>query len=91
MTHVFSILTSLSSKVPSLRHPDSGTYLSLIARISSFTNHLIAGAVPAVLVSFIGGYRGSVHEIHHGFLAAIAGRFVAPHYKAFESIVLSIR
>ncbi|KAI0289460.1 phosphatidic acid phosphatase type 2/haloperoxidase [Russula brevipes] len=28
--------------------------------------------LPAVIVGFIGGYRSSVHEIHHGLLAAMA-------------------
>jgi len=49
------------------------TYANRVTRISGYTNGLIAGAVPALLVIFIGGYRNSIHEIHHGLLAAIAG------------------
>ena len=52
------------------------TYTNPVIRISSYTNNLIAGAVPVILVIVIGGYRNSLHEIHHGLLAAISGRFV---------------
>jgi hypothetical protein len=55
-----------------------------ITRISSYTNNLIAVVVPAVLIVLIGGYRKSIHEIHHGLLAVIAGRFVVPHDKTFD-------
>lgn len=68
--------------------PNLSTYASLIRRIPSRINNLIAGAVPAILVGFIGGYRGSVHEIHHGLLATAAGRFVVPLDKTFNSILL---
>ncbi|KAH9995388.1 lipid phosphate phosphatase 1 [Russula compacta] len=53
---------------PLIQHP-----YTLEQRIPSRINNLIAGAVPAILVGFIGGYRGSVHEIHHGLLATAAG------------------
>ena len=33
--------------------------------------------VPVVLSVFIGGYRSSVYEIHHGLLAICAGKLVA--------------
>jgi diacylglycerol diphosphate phosphatase/phosphatidate phosphatase len=66
------------------------TYTNTFIRISGHTNVLIAGVVPAVLVTLIGGYRYSIHEIHHGLLAAIAGRFVVPHDKAFDPIGLII-
>ncbi|KAI9454430.1 lipid phosphate phosphatase 1 [Russula earlei] len=52
---------------PLIGHPHK------LEQISSFANKLIAGTVAAVLVVFIGGYRNSVHEIHHGLLAAAAG------------------
>jgi len=56
-----------SSDDPLIQHPHKSE------QISSYANNLISGAVPAVLASFIGGFRGSLHEIHHGLLAAIAG------------------
>ncbi|KAH9967247.1 phosphatidic acid phosphatase type 2/haloperoxidase [Russula dissimulans] len=56
-----------SSDDPLIQHPYKPE------QISSYANDLIAGAVPAVLASLVGGYRGSVHEIHHGLLAEISG------------------
>jgi diacylglycerol diphosphate phosphatase / phosphatidate phosphatase len=53
-------------------------------RIPSYTNNLIAGAVPVILVIVIAGYRNSLHELHHGLLAAISGRFVVPHDKTLS-------
>lgn len=43
-------------------------------RISSDTNNLIASVMPVALSVVIGGYRSSVLEIHHGLLAACAGK-----------------
>jgi hypothetical protein len=57
------------------------TYTNPVIRIPSYTNNLIAGVVPVILVIVIGGYRNSLHERHHGLLAAISGRFVVPHDK----------
>jgi hypothetical protein len=59
-------------------------------RISSYANNMIAIVVPALLAVFIGGYRSSVHEMHHALLAAIAGRFVAPHNNIFNIIIPTI-
>ena len=81
MTHLFSTPTLLNSNFFSLRCTNLVTYASLIIRISSLTNTLIAVGVPVVLVVFIGAYRTSVHEIHHGLLATIASMFVASHNK----------
>jgi membrane-associated phospholipid phosphatase len=53
---------------PLIQHPHTSE------QISSSTNNLIASMVPVALSVFIGGYRGSVHEIHHGLLAACAGK-----------------
>jgi len=49
------------------------TYTNPVIRIPSYTNNLIAGVVPVILVIVIGGYRNSLHERHHGLLAAISG------------------
>jgi hypothetical protein len=51
---------------------------------------MITVAVPVVLAIFIGGYRRSAHEIHHGLLAATAGRFVALHKETLNRIVIPI-
>ena len=50
-----------------------------VIRISSYTNNLIALAVPVILVIVLGGFRNSLHELHHGLLAAVSGRFVVSH------------
>jgi hypothetical protein len=52
------------------------THASQITRISSDTNNLIASVMPVALSVVIGGYRSSVLEIHHGLLAACAGKLV---------------
>ncbi|KAF8479804.1 lipid phosphate phosphatase 1 [Russula ochroleuca] len=52
---------------PLIQHPHTSE------QISSYTNNLIAVAVPAVLVVLVGAFRNSIHEIHHGLLAVIAG------------------
>ena len=44
--------------------------------------------MPAVLVVLIGGRQNSAHDIHHGLLAAAAGRFVAL-YGVLNVIVLT--
>ena len=69
-------------------HPDLTTYANRVTRISGYTNHLIAGAVPALLVIFVGGYRKSIHVIHHGLLATIAGGFVMSHDKTFIALII---
>jgi hypothetical protein len=64
------------------------TYTNSVIRIPSYTNNLIAGAAPVILVVFIGGYRNSLQEIHHGLLAAISGGFVVQSNETFKYIVL---
>ncbi|KAH9072094.1 lipid phosphate phosphatase 1 [Lactarius deliciosus] len=53
---------------PLIQHPHTSQ------RIPSDTNNFVTLMVPVALSVFIGGYRGSVHEIHHGLLAACAGK-----------------
>jgi len=81
MTHLFSIPTLPSSNISPYVRFDLVTYTNPVIRIPSYTNNLIAGAMPVILVIVIGGYRNSLHELHHGLLAAISGRFVVPHDK----------
>jgi len=81
MTHLFSIPTLPNSSVSPYVRSDLITYANPVIRIPSYTNNLIAGVVPVILVIVIGGYRHSLHERHHGLLAAISGRFVVPHEK----------
>ncbi|KAI0255902.1 lipid phosphate phosphatase 1 [Lactifluus subvellereus] len=52
---------------PLIQHPHTSE------QIPSSINNMIAAAVPVVLAVFIGGYRNSAHEIHHGLLATTAG------------------
>lgn len=87
MTHLFSIPTLTNSSVSRYIRSDSIAYTDPVIRIPSYINNLIAGAVPLILVIVVGAYRGSLHELHHGLLAAISGRFVVPR---LESIVLII-
>ncbi|KAH9066693.1 lipid phosphate phosphatase 1 [Lactarius vividus] len=53
---------------PLIQHPHTSQ------QISSDTNNFVTSMVPVALSVFIGGYRSSVHEIHHGLLAACAGK-----------------
>ncbi|KAI0272499.1 lipid phosphate phosphatase 1 [Gloeopeniophorella convolvens] len=53
---------------PLIQHPHTSQ------QISGYTNGMIALAVPLGLVGFIGGFRSSVHEIHHGWLAVWSSR-----------------
>ncbi|KAF8269816.1 lipid phosphate phosphatase 1 [Lactarius quietus] len=53
---------------PLIQHPHTSE------QISSWTTVLITSLVPIALAVFIGGYRSSVYEIHHGLLAACAGK-----------------
>ena len=78
MTHLFSIPTLSNSSVSPYVRSDLITYTPVI-RIPSYTNNLIAGVGPVILVIVVGGYRTSLHELHHGLLAAISGRFVPCH------------
>ncbi|KAI0285832.1 lipid phosphate phosphatase 1 [Russula aff. rugulosa BPL654] len=52
---------------PLIQHPNTSE------QIPSYTNNLIAGAGPVILVIVIAGFRNSLHELHHGLLAAISG------------------
>jgi hypothetical protein len=79
MTHLFSIRTLPNSSVSPYVRSDLITYTNPVIRIPSYTNNLIAGVAPVILVIVVGGYRNSLHELHHGLLAAISGRFVVPH------------
>ncbi len=67
---------------------DLVTYTNSVIRIPSYTNNLIAGATPVILAVFIGGYRNSLQEIHHGLLAATSGGCVVQSNKTFKYIVL---
>lgn len=78
MTHLFSIPTLTNSSVSLYIRSDSIAYTDSVIRIPSYINNLIAGAVPLILVIVVGAYRSSLHELHHGLLAAISGRFVVP-------------
>jgi len=84
MTHLFSTHTLPSSNVSPYVRSDWITYTKPVIRIPSYTNNLIAGAVPVILVIVTGGYRNSLHELHHGLLAAVSGRFVVPHDKTLS-------
>jgi len=52
---------------PLIQHPHT------LEQIPSYTNNLIAGAAPILLAVIVGLNRNSLHEIHHGLLAAISG------------------
>ncbi len=79
MIHLFSIPTPQNSSVSPLRSLRFDHLHGPGYRIPSYTNNLVAGAAPILLVIIIGGYRNSLHEIHHGLLATISGGFVMPH------------
>jgi len=81
MTHLFSTPTLPNSDASPYVRSDLITYTNPVIRIPSYTNNLIAGVVPVILIVVIGGYRNSLHELHHGLLAAISGRFVVRHGK----------
>jgi hypothetical protein len=81
MTHLFSIPTLLNGIVSPFVRSDLITYTNPDIRIPSYINNLIAVGEPVILVVVVGIYRNSLHELHHGLLAAISGRFVVPHDK----------
>jgi hypothetical protein len=90
MIHLFSTPTPLNSSKNPIESACLRALMLAKFRVSSYANNMIAIMVPALLAVLIGGYRSSVHEIHHGLLAAIAGRFVASHNDVFNIIVPTV-